>query len=731
MPFSTSFCLTNTGNIPVGSLINFYSNTTSYLTPFQTNIQLSNITGSNCPYILTDIPDGTSSILIKDVNSVCCTIINVSANTICDLCELGFDIYSSSTISTIVAGNLTGSCDSNITDYLVFWYEVNNLTTPVFTSGHGTEFTPYGFPHPLTGLGSVPVLTGEYVPVIRKIKLNGVNYSNQFETGFVQASLNCFDNVTVQVESFTCSNGDQTGDYDHLIRYSGASVDIAPPSVQSTFELSQTTNYFVWRFNGFDIPDSVKIVYYGSHYDNTPITLEYYNVGGDNVGIDLNLTPKVIETYNGGPGFNKVTCLTGLTRSVNDFLVLEIVPNQTNNVTNYSMEFSCLEEFDCETCFNTYLNTPYKIIGSSITGVTQDCNIINIKFQMSGCSLDDLRLTDIWKYYYTQGLNRSPYVAPGIWGTYGNIVQSQVTLYNNLFACYFNDNYRRVPCGPTTQNEIVFTKDNSGIGGIGNIHITFNNVDDFNAYYNSYLYQISVAGIITNDNTDINYYKYLRLQVPDYRNTVSPEYLGCGDGTNRIDYIIHTSSIVTTGLTSGSYSLNITMPTITNGMTFTECQNGCTVSVNNVVSYVNGSTTSGNQTYTNFRGSRVSTPFYWTTLIFTNLGSNISVGSIGYEWISSYYNETRPMSGSTYTVIPELSAQTCTLYGNVYGEINSLLYQKHQYDYRIALTNPTNSVSDFKIDTKIIINGATTGSYILIYQIQNGVVIYSDPNYII
>ena len=736
MSFSFSFCLTNTGNIPAGSLINFYSNSNNYdEPPFLSNIPLDDITGTNCPYILTNIPIGTTKILIKDTNSSCCVTIDVLPNNLCDTCDLGFDVYSASTISTIVAGLLTGSCDNNITDYLIYWYNFDDLTQPYATSGYGTEFGPYQHTHPLTGLQSIPVISGEYVAFIQKIKINGINFSIIEEPGFVQANLNCFNNLIFEVESFTCSNGDQTGDYDHLIHYSGASVGVVPPSVQTTFELSTTTNYFAWKFDAFNVPDTFKLIYYGSYYNNEPITLEYYTVGSDLPSTTLWTTPSAVKTTPYGVGLNKVTCLTGLTRSVNDYLVIEITPNQNNNVTNYTLKFTCLDKFDCETCFNNYVNTPYKIYGPSITGTTEGCDIVTILFNVESCSYEDLLLTDTNKYTYIPNVSSPPYSYAGAasWNNTGVGVGTQ--LFPNINACYKAEANYDVPCYyPIIDSSITFIKDNSGVGGIGNIYMTFNNPTDFNGYYDSYLYQLNLSEPISNNNTNINYYKYLRLQVPDYRGIISPENIGCGDGTPKIDYFIHTSSVVTTGFTNGIYTLNITMPTITSGMTSTNCQLGCAYFMNSVVSYVNSSSTSNlnNQSYVNNRSSRVITPFYRTDSFINYSGSSLVSNQVYYEELSTYYNQTYPMSGSNYTIIPSLSAQTCPL---IYGTQNNDFYygnrQKYQFWYRISLTNPDNNILDFKIEANIIINGAPTETYLLVYEFQNGQVSYFNPNYII
>ena len=166
-------------------------------------IYYSDITAPNCPYVLTNIPDGTTTLQILDVNSSCCVEIPISTFT-CDDCNFGFDVYSSVTFnSRIVAGNLTASCDNNITDYVIEWYNVNDLTTPLYISGFGDEFEQYQtwtFPHPLTGNTSIPVTSGTYIPVIKYIRLNGINFSSDLENGLVQIPLeNCLSETTIIV----------------------------------------------------------------------------------------------------------------------------------------------------------------------------------------------------------------------------------------------------------------------------------------------------------------------------------------------------------------------------------------------------------------------------------------------------------------------------------------------------------------------------------------------------
>jgi len=736
MPFSTSFCLTNTGSLPSNTTLSFYSNVDGYTVPFQTTVPLFSVTGNNCPYTLNGVYDNTQTIKVESSIGNCCAVVNVTPNDPCTFCNLGFDSYSSTTLSRIVAGNLTGSCDNNITDYLIEWYNINDLNTVVYTSGFGVEFQPYSFTHPLVGLSSIPALSGTYVPVIKKIKLNGIKYSSQLETGFVQASLNCFTNTTVSVSPLTCNNGTQQGNYSHLTQFSGASQGQFPVPVQSTFLLSNTTNYFAWKFDGFDIPDTMKITYYGSYYNNTPIVLEYFQIGSE-VNYNQNnwsssLFPKLTKTNLGFGGFNKVTCLTGLTRSVNDFLILEILPNQTNTKTNFNFYFKCLDTFDCVTCMDNYLNTPYKIIQSSLVFTLDNCFNLNITARISGCTDNDINNSDVGKYIIS---NSSLYSnSPAATNVY--TYSFNETLYTGRTNCSPSGNYivNTNTCNPNTGNIISFMKDNSGVNGTGFISMEFSNSVDFLAYYNTYLYWANQPYYngTPNDPTNINYYRHFKLTVPIPNNPNDP----CGDDTFRAEFYIHPSTIVTTGTSNTNYTLTITMPTIEIGINYPNCYNNCNGTLLYQKNLINLSSTgnTNNFNYVNNASSRVFKPFNevsWATLNFNSLTASTYSGS--YQ-ISEFLNRTSPYSGSTPTYIPSLNAETCVINngGTYYTQFgyNSQFWGRNLYYYYFELQNPLNP-SDLYIYAKNITNGNITGDNILIYTYLNNVGTVINPNYFV
>jgi len=753
MPFSTSFCLTNTGNLPSNTTLSFYSNVDGYTVPFQITVPLFSVTGNNCPFTLTGVPNGTLQIKVESSTGNCCAVVNVTPNDPCSFCELGFDSFSATTISQIVAGNLTGSCDANITDYLIEWYDVTNSNSPVFkfSSGNGTLFT-YTYQHPLVNTTAVPVLPGLYKPYLRKVIINGITYTNNVEVGAVQANLDCFTTLSVNVSPLNCSNGEEEGDYTHRIQFSGASNGIQPVPLYSIFQLSADTNYIAWKFWGYDIADEIKLTYYGSNYNNQPIILEWFSVGNNNNGFNLYDTvfPKVTYTFDGGDGndyFNKITCLTGITRSQDDYILIEVKPNIQNSKTNFKLLLQCLTSFNCESCFDSYYNSVgYPIIENSITLDSQTCNQLQVSLLYSGCSTNDVSNSDIYKYMRTS-TSTIPNSGPG-WLTDNGVFWFGNTLAFDRVLCSGGIQYSNLVCETPSNNTITFTKDNSGVGNIGNIYMTFSNIIDFNAYYNSYLTLLSGLGGIPTDTTQISYYRSMYLRTPN-PTSVNDQ---CGDTTTSSDFQIHTTSVVTTGFTNNFYTLNFTMPTITNQMSFTNCELYCETYINSFVMGVNQSSTgsTNNYSYVNSKGNRYTSPFsksYSNGIYNTPLTGFSSAYAVSY---SKFLNETKPFSANTdgtYTYINSLSATTCNSFSNLTlfpgtSGYNDACYQQVLSFYRIEATNPLN-INDFVIKASPLFQGTynppltqyqfepNPNNLITIYQNLNGVGTVLNPNYFI
>jgi hypothetical protein len=725
MSFSTSFCITNTGVQSLGESLEIYSDSDSY-TSLITTATLSNITGTNCPYTIT-VPDGTTKIKIFDPVTTCYVIIKLQTNDICETCDLGFDTYSSNSIGRISAGNLTGTCDNPYTDYLINWYKDGDFNTPVFTSGKGTLFTPYIFTHPLTGTSAVFTLEGTYTPIIEKIEIDGLIFSKTGGTGTIESVLDCFNDQTLEVTGFTCDNGGSSdlSQYSHRVQFQGqSSSGVIPQPLTSSFRLKSTTKYFAWKFKGDSVPDKLKLTLLGASYP-VPIILEYWDVGGElpSVQVRPQTLPKSAATSN---YLTKVTCLTGLTINDNDLIIMEISPNTGNTQTNWDFYFTCLESFNGTYCDNPL---PYKLIKSSITGITASCDRIYVNFTLSGActNITGLINSDVNKYL---PLNTQDYTGNGRQGPYQT---SQ--LYLSGKSCgYYNAGYGRFCSVPTT-NTIKYIKTP------GLFRIECSSISDISHYYNPYnVIKNNIKFSYSSTTNDYRYYTSFSLDYPN-----STDNSNCGDGTVKRTLCFHTSSQVTTGGTSGNYWIEFTMPTISNGMTYTSCDQNCVLNTNNVVNTINiySTGTSYNYTGTTNTGSKYTQPIdinnYLTETNTPFTAQTIESGSS----IVNYLNETYPFSASsptTYTLIPTLSGTTWPNIESYFyvsdptptSNLYRFEYRRYIFYLKFTLFNPLD-YSDYKIESRIISsNGELISSnYELAYVFSGGTEQYWNPAYVI
>jgi hypothetical protein len=739
MSFSASTCITIPAGVTTSGFFNIYSNVGNYVNPFQTNVSYYQLVGAttpqgvvySCPYIMGNVPDGTTIIKIIDTTTKCCVTIDLLSNDLCTTCELGFDDYETNTIGVIVAGELTGSCQNVISDYRILWYGPNDPNELAFTSGFGTDpdFLPRDFTHPLTGINSPMQPAGTYVPVIDKIKLNGLDFSQTGGSGYIQAELECFNATTINLQPFTCDNGTEVGNYTHRVNFAGAAAGVTPLSLQSTFDLDITTDYFAWKFKGEDITDSIKITFYGSAYSE-PIILEFITIGLNTVSnFTLSTLPKSGSTSQ---YLSKVTSLTSLTRNTGDYLILEVIPNPNNQQTNWDFYFTCLETFDCSLCTDSYVNTntPYKIKLSTISNTPGTCGYNSIFFNLSGCTQSLIENSDIYKYMLTNAGAVRNIFQFGFGSNTSGLFNTGIGTTLNYTSCNYGTVNPNLFCATPNTNTITFLKSNTGTLGQGVINMTFTDFNDLVAYKSSYESTKTSSGWV-NDSTNINYYKHSILSIP---NTIGSQ--SCGDSITPLSYNIHFSSVVTTGQTSSNYTLSFTMPTIQNNLPpFTNCEVNCVTSLTNFINAVNNDSTgtTNNRVFTNNVGSRYTLPASRYG-VFQKSVSNSPTGSVqGYYAMNNSLNTTMPFSGSSspYVQIPALSSQTCDFSskGQTINANSGFQYQEiFLYDYQIIQGNTLNT---YTIKANPIVNGIRTSTTYpdTAVTVSNGVVTYSDPLY--
>jgi hypothetical protein len=724
MSFLTSICVSDIGSIPQNGLVNISTNVDNYTTPIQTNVAISAMTGNNCPYYLS-VPSGTTEIHIDYNNSVriCLSILDP-----CTDCNLGFDVYNQNSIGQVVVGNLTGSCGT-ITDYLINWYgPQNNAYDPAFpnqniafTSGKGTLFPGYGsYVHPMTGAQSPPMIPGYYVPIISKVKINGTIYSLTGGTGTVETNLNCLY-PTVIISAFTCSDTNSTGDYSRVIDFSTTGDANTPPSALSTvLKIDTSVNFLAMKFDGFNIYDTFKVVFSGASY-STPLTLEYISVGFDlpTENFGTSTMPKITSS----PSFEKVLCFTGLTRTSNDFLLISIIPNQTNNATSWKISWKCLETFDCSMCIDTYRNNPYKIIGSSITYSTGGCNTFSSSLTLSGCSQQQQDLSYPSRYFMsydnlTFGSSSNYTTTKTFTPSYS--VSSETCYNTNMSIGGF------LTCRPDNGNGTITSR--KYISGTTNtidvLEFTFTDINDFNNYYNSYnSIHLSFSGT-PNNPTNINYYRYYVMQI-----CAATGNQRCGDNSGWVALTLHPSSVVTTGVTNNIYSLSFTMPRITKQINFTNCQLGCDNKVNEIINSINSFSSFQPFSFTSNVGARFINLFYNGFGLATSTTQQTSYSLNGAYDIIPYSYQTYVYSGGnpTYTFIPNLSATTCNF--DQVGRLSNGYRQLSSYYFRVNSPN-VNNLNHFEIYCKPVTNWLL-GSEVLAYVYSAGTTQYSNPTYII
>jgi hypothetical protein len=629
----------------------------------------------NCPLIV-NVPQGATQILVIDacttlptnvapifnagssanslITQCCYAVIPVPAQPIswCNTSGLEFDIFSSSYIGQIVAGNLTSTLGT-VTDYTIGWYLDGDYSSPVFVSGYGNSFIPYNNLHPLTGSASVPVLAGNWEGIIHDIAINGTTYSS------VSGSANgtpipfesCFD--TVVVAPLECDNGSVSpavSKYSHHINYNSQAVGTTSSPVSFTYALSDTTNYFAYLFQGLNVWDELEIKFKSGDPQSTgdptlysqPIYLEKIKIGNDVTGVsnysNPNTTP-YLPTYvssntsftfnnvwpkiwQSNGNFQRVLSFATISQSSNpllpDLLEITVTPNPTNNNTIFRAGFECLETFDCTDCYlDDYPNNLPKIwkfrlekqygcdkqrLQIHLTGA---CSNAGSDFMGSGFTLDALNDPNLNLVGSIGTPTSLGYVAaPNNWVNLTPAV-----------SCQSFPQFANINCAPPSTGQITLNKT------FQQIQLTFNLESDYLHYkndlinrynalsYNPSLNAFSPDPAICSGDTSVNYYKYFKLYIP-----VQGANANCGDNTTQYLYFFHFNDyfnvVYNESPSTNTWSITIPQTPITNCYP----QNlGCDSCYSSIQSFVNGYNNSVNNistfTFTTNVGAKYIQPF--------------------------------------------------------------------------------------------------------------------------
>jgi len=720
MSFSVSICLSNIGTASLGPTLSLYSNPVNPLNPgsFIRTVPTTSITGSNCPFTFL-APLGTETIRIFDPVSYCYVDISVSDSNVCDTCDLGLSGITNNQVSSINVDGLSGSCDNNITDFVIDWYGPSPSTSFAFSSGKGTLFTgQYQYTHPINNVNSPLLVDGTYTSRIRKVELNGVKFSSTGGTGTVSSCTLTGCSTPLVVSPYNCSNGTGGGDplYTHYRDFQFTNPNVPPSSLNATFKLSAGTPAFIWKFEGLTVYDTLTLTFSGNSYSQ-PILLEKITVGTQGVSTDF--TPTTWPKGFSGSSFKKITRLTNLTVNNNDSIIINVTPNPSNNATTWKYHFGCSQlPTATKTCLDSYKNKPYRINSSTITNSIDSCGYYKVGFSVSGCSTTD-----------NSGFINSTLVALNTSSSFSNISTSDVNKLLPIDTGFtlINTINKITSCGPGRDGSCV------NIPGqqiktvktaTTQFEIYFTHLSDLQSYLNDWTAAqnsiVSACGAYSSNNTTFSYYKFITLAV--WNGTYT-----CGDVTPSYEeQYFHYSSVVSSG--SGTpypgfnYYMYITTPLITNNYT---CPNTCS-NCGNASAYTTAANNTRNLTgyFRNVTGYRTTQPFRDVNGLQSTTDSRSSVSRNGSFSISNTYsNNTYPASGVTNTLIPTLSATTWDWENH--ANIISNTYQQIVFDYNVVVTNW--SPFQYKIQAKQISNFQSIGSYFDVWSSTLGIL---DSNYV-
>lgn len=615
MSFNVEISITDGGSRPNDRTFTVYGNLDGYVTPIQSGITKTELTNTETPYFIL-VDDGTTTLRLVDDVEGCYIDIVITNGDFCGVANFTFTSAETNLIGSIDVGDLLGNT-SGLTDYRIFWYnETNDIA---YISGYGNEFTPYNFTHPLTGSSAIFAQEGTYSPVVDKVSINGVNYSQTGDTldPVVVNMQDCLDDYTVIVDSFDCSNGEGylLGEAYYEHRKTFTAIGNGSLALESTFELSANTNYFAWAFKAFSVTDSIKLTFIGSEYSE-PIGLDYITLGGSNNNTQFNTLPYNFTT---GSFWKNTTCLTGLTVNSGDKIVMEIIPNEVNNQTSWDYYFTCLSSFDQNLCGNEV--DIFKINSNTLSVTDNGCNT-TFSYSVSGCSYDDILDSDFGKY-----LNIGNNVS-----TSKNLIFNHDT-YDCNVTTYARGNFT---CQEINQYNI--TKSGSLLT------YTFTDFADFEEFVNNYEGIKEDVWYTSNIPNDNEYQFYNQIRLVTY---ITPS-LSCGDGTTYQFEYIHPSSTTSSGTTGSDWIFTIDMVSITNNYTGDTCE--CYNTINNSVNIIGNTinATDFNYEYTNglFNSYMSGTK---RTNVTTGNPATLSFNSNSSIYLDVPSNETKPFSGVTST----------------------------------------------------------------------------------
>lgn len=703
MAFTASTCLTDLGGTTLTDPIKFYSDVNNFLFEFG-SANLSELTGSNCPYILQNIPDGTKVVKFVSENNYCATVDVEKLD--CDY--FNFQLITNNAVSRIITGNDSLKASNTIlSDYSIAWYGPNNKNNLIFTSGKGSF--SYDFTDPI----NQPVEGGTYYPVVQNVKFNGKTFSNTGGTGQIYADLeDCLEPQVIQpcnCENRTSQFGDK---YNHTYTYKATSND-KPIPVTVSLVLTSDTKYVGWTFRGFNQPDRIKIFFEGSSYP-MQIGLEDMIIGDFLPSSSFKNTdfPKSAKTDD---FVSKIISLEKFTVKNNDKIIFNIFPSDKE--TSWDLSYTCLVDKFCQPCYFGQNN--YKIPKSSITQTYDSVKCeLKINYAVTNNCPSDNGFLD---YNVSQDI-LFPYNIPQA----NSKIDYQTKLYINRGGCFLNYPVQNNKATPVCNGKsLTFTK---GFDGTTATYTWVGDPSVINLYYNELMSAIqNYSGTTTTDNQQPDYYSYIYIHIPDIGSTLCPDSI---PDTRRIT--IPVSSTITKSLDNKTLIIKPNIltynPNVLNNVPTGLCSNCNELYFKDRIdNLLNPNTTQSSPLYTTTISNGYLDHVIW---FFAQQKSAVltysSDTTFGYFQYTPALVDTVPFSGSN-TLIPSLSASTCESIkcGNLFS---NNVGTNFKYYYTTYILDPSDTTS-YRITNRVV--NCNLGSEFNIYIYSGGSAQYFDPNYII
>lgn len=599
----------------------------------------------------------------------------------CVDCVPQLDNITQNAIGVLSVGDLisTAGTPCVVGDYVIDWYldSISNLVE--FVSGVGSD-PAIDQLHPFINTAARPCIAGNWIPVIRYVYLDSVKYTSSYTPGggnvYSPDLAACLDPIVV--ENLNCSNGTvSVGAYSHSIQYQAVIQNPADSLRTFRFDLDALVNYFAWQLSAFTVSDKIEFYYVSG---STQTLLGQYAVGLDLSG--TNFTGAIKEIYS--TSFKEVFDLSTFSFVSGDHINVIITSSYadpSNQNTNWVFNCKCLDAFDC-----TWIKQQ---------GV-EPCNLQPIM------TFDSVNCQYVVSYNYITNTNANSssnitqYLAHSIVYT-GNGI-NPIAGYNR--AQYFNIGQKCTrQTGPG--NGACHNAQLRTITKVGSVYtISFTDNTDylsFKSNYNtSHANAMTSGGGYSIDPTNIDHYIFLNTFLP-----FDAGLLGCGDNIT-FKYLYHH---VTSPYTFNDITLTfeLTVVNVTNSLTLS-CP--C-ASIDGMIGSVANSISQTDFT----QQTTVNTPYqtyetWWTIDTFAD--TQVYSYSVSYHWL--------PYTISNYvcTEINGWNVQTQSP-----GTSQIQYYELYTY---ITITDITDPINNFKIESIIDPITGLTVAPIIQYEILNGIV---------